>query len=265
MNPIYKWIFIGIAGLFSSCSGEEPDPLTERERALAISLETAYKANDSNLLVDFFDEWAQSVAPHPEEFIESPVDQSIYDIYKAFYAPDQPLYLGKLEQLHLPDDSLAFIVIQNQIKYLLRPDSELETSPPLNFKASTLTNFKPALEHLGQERILYLTHEYQNAVNGFLGLEYQKAGTSEVIPSSLPLEEIKMRGQFLNQYIHIFDRHSSGNWILETHPEVFMIFLNEELTRAIVFFSYGYEDGKMVLEKTEGAWTIKSSEVTGIE
>ena len=90
-------------------------------------------------------------------------------------------------------------------------------------------------------------------------------GTNNIMSPSLPEGESEERYNFLKEYIHILHGHWGGYWHLETHPEVNLILINNKLTRAKVYFRYGYQGGETLLEKENGEWTVKDSKATWIE
>jgi hypothetical protein len=72
------------------------------------------------------------------------------------------------------------------------------------------------------------------------------------------------RALFLNQKITLFHYHWSGGYHLASHPNIYLIILNEDRTEATVYFSIIYEGGHMFAEKTEGKWVITEARLTWI-
>ncbi len=265
-----NWILTLLVGLmFCSCADQEKvefEPYAPKYEAneLISQLDSAFTSQNPLKLVDFFKTWNLDIQPNNEKFTDqNEIIKSVYEIYKAFYSPNNPSKLGQWEDFNKPDDSLAYFVIQNMIYYSVIPDFEKfqwETS-----KIDSINNFKPRLEHLGQEGILYLTNEYNSALNGFLGYEHNKFGAGNVMSPSFVKGETEKRYKFLKKYIHILHGHWGGYWHIETHPEVGSIVMNNQLTKATIHFRYGYEGGETMFKKENGEWILQSSKVTWIE
>jgi hypothetical protein len=266
-----KLILVLLTGVFYSCMGQvkvdfEPHVPKHSLNVLTLRLEGLYKNQDTLGLISFFKDWAKDVEPNEIKYInQNNRIKTVYDIYKAFYKPSSPFKLGDWEAFHTPKHSLEYFVIQNRIFYSILPDNDFDSFNWKTHKIDSINNFKPNLDNLGQERILYLTSEYRNALNKFLGSQYKDMGTENVMSPELPKGESKNRYRFIKNYIHILPGHWGNYWHLETHPDVEVIVINKELTKAEIHFRYGYQGGTTVLEKRDGEWIIKSSKATWIE
>ncbi|NPD48188.1 hypothetical protein [Lentimicrobium sp. S6] len=267
-----NWILILITGLlFNSCKGQDKVEFESHEpkhsaKELISILDSTYENQDSLRLIEFFNIWNLDLQPNNKKYTaQNERIESVYNIYRTFYIPSSPFNLGDWESFHIPENSLEYFVIQNKIFYSVLPDNDFEKFHWKTNKIDSINNFKPKLEHLGQNRILYLTPEYINSLNGFLGSKYKELGTDNIMSPSLPEGESEKRYSFLKKHIHILHGHWGGYWHLETHPDVSVIVINQDLTKAIIHFRYGYQGGETVLEKENGVWIIKSSKATWIE
>jgi hypothetical protein len=271
-NEMLNWISkILLVILFCSCSGHgeikfEPHEPEYTTNELILKLDSAYRHQDSSELIGFFNEWILNVKSNDKKYVTQKKSiESVYDIYGAFYIPSSPFNLGAWEAFHIPKNNLEYFVIQNKIFYSVLPDNDFEKFHWETNRIDSINNFKPRIEHLGENRILYLTTEYNNALNGFLGSNYRELGKDNIMSPSLPVGESEKRYRFLKKYIHILHGHWGGYWHLETHPKVSMIVINNELSKAEIHFRYGYQGGETLLEKENGEWVIKSSKATWIE
>jgi len=258
-------------GLFCSCKGQvkvefESYEPKHSENELALKLDSLYQNQDSLGLINFFNDWTQDVKPNEVKYVNQDNRiKSVYDIYRTFYIPDSPFKLGDWETFYIPENSLEYFIIQNKIFYSVLPGNDFEKFNWKTHKIDSINNFKPRLDNLGQKRILYLTSEYSKALNKFLGSKYKDMGTGNIMNPALPEGESEKRYEFLEKHIHILHGHWGNYWHLETHPEVSVIVINNELTKAEIHFRYGYQGGETLLEKENGMWIIKSSKATWIE
>ncbi len=264
-------ILIILIGLFCTCKGQvkiefESHVPKHSTKELTLKLDSLYQNQDSLGLKNFFNEWTQDVKQNEVKYVrQNNRIKSVYDIYKTFYIPDSPFDLGDWEAFHIPENSLEYYVIQNKIYYSILPDNNFDKFNWQTHKIDSINNFKPRLENLGQKRTLYLTSEYSKAINVFLGSEYKDMGQDNIMNPALPEGESEKRYKFLEKHIHILHGHWGNYWHLETHPKVEVMVINNNLTKAVIYFRYGYQGGETVLEKKNKEWIIKSSKATWIE
>jgi hypothetical protein len=221
-----------------------PTPTTPVEvESLTEMLETAYKDDDTDLLLDFFVQWQNAYAPRNKEEIasQSEIVQAAYEIYGEFYTPFDLERIGESEWGPDIYEYVQFVVIQ----------SELAVETPEMETAEVIRDFRPDLELEGAEA-LYLSQEYRQVLEGFLS------------EADHGREELISRLEFLNQFIRIYPGHWGG-WHLETHPLVSSITLDSELTKAIVYFRLIYQGGEAQFRKRDGQWKMIDSKLTWIE
>lgn len=270
-NEMQSLILVILTGLICSCTGQDKvefEPHVPKYSTIELTsrLDSLYQNQDSLGLISFFNDWTKDIKPNEKQYINQDIRiKTIYDVYKTFYIPSSPFNLGDWEAFHIPEHSLEYFVIQNKIFFSILPDNDFESFNWKTHKIDSINNFKPNLDNLGQERILYLTPEYSNALNEFLGAKYKDLGTGNIMNPALPEGESEKRYEFIKDYIHILHGHWGNYWHLETHPDVGVIVINKELTKTEINFRYGYQGGETVLEKKNGEWIIKSSKATWIE
>lgn len=264
-------ILILFVGLMSSCTEKvkvEFEAHIPKHSAdeLMTELDSLYQNQDTLGLIAFFNDWSLDVKSNDRAFVDQNIRvKSVYEIYRAFYIPNSPFNLGRWEAFHIPESELEYFVIQNKIYYSILPDVYIGKIDWETLKIDSIDNFKPKLEHLAHNRLLYLTLEYKKALNGFLGFKYKEFGAGNIMSPSLPVGESEARYDFLKKHIHLLHGHWGRYWHLETHPEVYVVVINSLLTDAKVFFRYGYQGGEAALEKKRDGWMLKSSKATWIE
>ena len=129
-------------------------------------------------------------------------------------------------------------------------DSAISFRPPVNFP---------------NKRIVYLTTEYQQLLDDFLGDIHVDLGQENIMQVAYSKGESRKRMEFINNAVQIFYGHWGGYWQYETYPKASSIVFDSQMQRAIVFFRFVYEGGKVILEKQNGKWTIISGKLTWIE
>ena len=129
-------------------------------------------------------------------------------------------------------------------------DSSIEFRPPVSFP---------------DKKIVYLTDDYEQLLNKFLGNTHVKLGENGIMQPAYSKDESRQRMQFLMKAAKIFYGHWGGYWQYETYPEATSIIFDTRMQRAVVNFRFIYEGGVVYLEKKDGEWTIFSAELTWIE
>lgn len=262
-----KFISIFFIVTFNYFYSQEITEITlpkNNKNELLNKLEKSYKKNDTLSLVKFLKDWNEIIKP--ENFEGNSIEnKTIYEIYNTFYMPNNPIKLGNWEGINLPEDSLKFLIIQKNIYFSILPDNDFENFNSKTYKIDSIINFKPSIHNLIQEKILYLTPEYDNVLNKFLGSKYIDYETGKIIETKFSKKEQEKKYNFLKKYIHIIKGHWGNYYHLETHPKINIILLNKEQNKAKVIFRYGYQGGETILEKKDNKWVIISSKATWIE
>jgi len=124
--------------------------------------------------------------------------------------------------------------------------------------------FRPLVSFPGK-KIVYLTDDYVQLLNKFLGNTYVKLGENGIMQPAYSKDESHQRMLFLTKAAKIYYGHWGGYWQYETYPEATSIIFDTRMQRAVVNFRFIYEGGVVYMEKKDGEWTVVSGELTWIE
>ena len=220
------------------------------ESELLLQLESANSSANADEYYDFFKTWNRNVRPNKSEYIyQSNTIATLYDVFRAVYLPLALDKLGSWEVGTWLNGKSKYIVVQNQIEYQI---SENDSIAGRDDSSIVIRNFRPPV-NIPDTMVLYLTSEYRNAVTTFLDAD------------TLSMRDSASRYITLKQYITIIPGHWGGYWHVETHPAIYSIRLNKNLTRAKAYFRIGYEGGEALLVRTGNVWRITESNMTWIE
>ena len=76
--------------------------------------------------------------------------------------------------------------------------------------------------------------------------------------------DVVQRLDFLNRHVRVTIGHWEG-WDLATYPSVGCVELRGDMTKAYVSFSMFSLAGWTVMQRESGEWSIKESDIMGIE
>ena len=228
-------------------------------------LESFFEKAQSDSLEKMFLEWNSEIEPNSDVFIsQNEYINAVFDVYKEFY---KPLGILKFEDYGWTSERNSkskYVVVQNKIFFSILNNDNLNSFKWGKSQKDSIVNFRPPTS-LEKDKVLYLTDEYADALNIFLGTESTKVGEEGLMNPSRPKGESVGRYEMLLPYIPILHGHWGGYWHLETYPYVRIIIFNKTLTKAEVAFRIDYYGGETILEKEGERWVIKKSEVTWIE
>jgi hypothetical protein len=229
------------------------------------SLEQAYTENLPDTLQQFFINWNEQIKPNTIEFIEqNETIKAVFESYKEFYKPFDLLQLGKWEWGNKLNSNCKYVAVQNKIFYSVISSENFDGADSETLYEDSIVNFRPPLL-INKSKILYLTDEYNTSLNYFLGTESTELGNQNIMSPSRQKGESKKRYEMIRPFIPILHGHWGGYWHVESHPEVFTITFNKDLSLAIFDFRVGYQGGKAILTKDSNGWKIKESKATWIE
>ncbi len=212
-----------------------------------------------------FIDWNRRVKPNVDDFInQNDTINAVFNVYKEFYKPLDLLKLGDWEWGNDLNAKCKYVVIQNKIFYTVLLSDNFDDFDREKSKKDSIENFRPPI-NMDKNRVLYLTKDYADAINGFLGTESTKISEGNIMSPSQLKEEGERRYEILRPYIPILHGHWGGYWHLATHPRISIIIFNKTLTRAKIDFRVGYQGGEATLEKNGSSWIIKESKATWIE
>ena len=276
MTTLTKYIFLvtSIFGLIScghTQTKKQPAVIADNYEPvysttnLNDKFEVAFKHNSTDTLGHIFLKWNEKVKPNTTEFIEqNDTIKAVFDIYKEFYKPLDLLKLGDWEWGNDLNSNCKYVVVQNKIFYAVMSPASFDNFNWQTSQKDSIDNFRPPL-NLDRKKILYLTAEYDKALNQFLGVESTEIGRPNIMNPSRAAGESEKRYEMIRPFIPVLHGHWGGYWHLETHPDVNYILLDKALTKAQIDFRVGYQGGKATLEKHGNEWTIKKSKATWIE
>lgn len=228
-------------------------------------LEFAFKHNSQDTLRQLFADWNQMIKPNSKDFIEqNDTIKAVFDSYKVFYKPLDLLKLGDWEWGNDLNSNCKYVAVQNKIFYAVVSSDNFDDFNWDTSHKDSIINFRPPLQ-IASNKVLYLTTEYEKSINYFLGTESTEMGTPDIMNPSRPEGESKKRYEMIRPFIPILHGHWGGYWHLKTHPVVYIILFNSDLTIAKFDFRVGYQGGEATLTKGSNAWIIKESKVTWIE
>ncbi|MCM4165977.1 MULTISPECIES: hypothetical protein [unclassified Arenibacter] len=257
--------------LFPACQGDKKLTLKDSKReiisseVLLDSLYVAYNENSEERIKSFFREWNNAVPSISSQIInESDTLRNVFKIFKQMYRPCDLLKLGDWEWGNKLNSNSQYVIVQKNLTYVILETTSLDSYSSEDVRKITIENFRPSI-HVNPDSTLYLTSEYENALNKFLEDDSSEVGEENIMNPSQPKNESKRRYDFLRKYIPILHGHWGGLWHLETHPEINLIVLDKTLSKALVFFRVGFQGGEAQLTKNNNAWIIENSEATWIE
>ncbi len=223
-------------------------------------LEFAYKHMEPVLVENFFSEWQKNIKPNSVEFInQNETIAAIYSVFDTFYKPHELLKIGDWACINDINLDCRYIVIQNQIVYSTVNSNNVNEIDWNNSRKNLISNFRPQITS-ESKNVLYLTDEYEESINDFLGKESIESDQVETVqPSQNQGNERKIG--LLKQYIPILHDYWGRTWQLETYPYVNRIIFNKSITKAKVEFYVGFQNGQVLLEKKGNKWVIKESKI----
>lgn len=223
-------------------------------------LEFAYTHMEPVLIDNFFFEWQKNVKPNTIEFInQNETIAAIYSVFDTFYKPNDLLKIGSWACVDDINLNCEYIVIQNQIVYSVVNSNNIN-EVDLNFsKKNLISNFRPQITS-ESKNVLYLTDEYEESINGFVGKKSTEPEEVVTMQDSVNKSN-KEKIELLKQYIPILNDYWGRTWQLETYPYVNRIIFNKSITKARVEFYVGFQNGQALLEKKGNKWVIKESKI----
>ncbi len=244
----------GCANSESSIPGNEP--AGEHARALYKDLVGAYQEDCVSCLKDILDEWSNTYEPATD------IPDSLKEVYHVYSEVYTPWDLGRMSDSEWGDDiyrNISYYIVQTSIRYGYHFGEYVD-------EAFIINNFMPLISG-NETQVLYLTEEYNSAINYFLGTDYIPVGlensTENVVKvPALPAGESVARAAFLENHLKLF---SGYWWHIMTHPQVLQISFNGQMDQARVDFRLAYEGGEVFLAKEGNDWKIEDYNMTWVD
>ena len=187
------------------------------------------------------------------------------DEYEAYFT-------NRINQMY-PEDSIR----KKYLGYLRKEIDSGDLSSDFDFewewdswrqipttKVDSILSFRPPV-NFPNKKIVYLTTEYQRLLDGFLRNDHVGFAKESIMQVAYSKGKSRKRMDFINTAARIFYGHWGGYWQYETYPQASSIVIDSQMQRAVVFFRFVYEGGKVILEKQNGEWTIISGKFTWME
>lgn len=263
-------IVLAILVLIVSCTKSDNEfekvtiPSLECEKIID-SLMVAYNTQSNDKLKTILDNWNASVNGYALSELEDDKTRDVYEIFIEIYTPFDISRLGNHEWGGHMYEGFEYVIVQNKVFF----DYTYETSKftfesPEPEEIDTVTDFRPQV-YFDNAKTLYLTEEYEVALNVFLDSDFFPFEAYDIEKPSLSWEESYKRLQFLITYLAIIPGHWGKYWHIETHPHILNIHFDAMMEKARVLFRVGYMFGTAELEKQNGDWVLISSVINMIE
>jgi hypothetical protein len=260
-SKLFLYLIIILA--FSACKKEDngPEIINSPEsksiNKIISELQNAYDNNSDSTLNLVLDDWKNQNPPKEISSLSNPAEKAIYELYLKFYNPNNIDRYGQHEWGNDIYKDFDYAIIQNKIYYSVTDDE------PDYEKTDSLFDFRPPV-CLEGKTILYLTQNYNEALNYFLNPDYDPK-------SNIPYFQLTINQEgwdhfnFLVKKLAIIPGHWGGYWHIETHPEITYLVLSTSLKHAKINFRIAYEFGEAIMEKKSTGWEMISSAITMIE
>ena len=194
-------IFVILLCLYISCEknenlklgNNEPTPLKSSE--ILARLNEAYDADSTEALYQILEDWHNENKPVKKENLENDTIKNVYEVYIEFYTPFDIDRIGGSEWGNEIYENVSYYVIQNRILYDFVYESLAVTIP------DTVFDFRPELSFDNGVKPLFLTENYDTALNDFLGATYIPFGTGGIMNPASAAEDSYERQQFINNYL----------------------------------------------------------------
>ncbi len=196
------------------------------------------KSTNEKDLKQIFINWQNNIQPNREEtIVQNTMLTEIYQLFKVWWPVANELFHK--------EDSCAYTLIQNKLKYGIIDKNNLIKVDPQKIKLDSITNFRPKIKQT-DKKALYLTKEYTNAFKRILN--------SQVL-------NIKI----LKKYCPITVSHVDSNYNLSIDPYVSSIIFNENLQKSRIDCTLlNYMGYAFIFIKKGDKWVMKESFETWI-
>lgn len=224
-------------------------PLNTDSTLLAAYQQHAYPA-----LQTFLDSWAAEMpAVTTAQLDRLPeAEKQVYDIFKAFYHPENINSMGGSEWGDSLYDHVRYYILQDDIDYTVAG------------KEYTLHHFRPRLDN-DSLKTLVLTARYDTMLNRFLGNEHSSLGEGSIMSPAAAQKESALRQQFLQHFVMIWYGHWGGYWQLYSYPVINRITFDNSFSSATASFTMVYEGGEARFVREKMQWRLVSAQRTWIE
>lgn len=162
-----------------------------------------------------------------------------------------------------------YVLVQRSIEVATRhdetwPREELQFSYRKRNKTKdewdveTIADFSPVVK-IPNAVVISLTKDLSDELLAFLGGDFTRATTPDVMSSAQTREESRMKLVAANKMVRFFPKHWGDGWHLISHPEVEQILFDREYQHALVSFRIVYQGGYAFYDKTPEGWKLTKS------
>jgi hypothetical protein len=249
-----------IISSFFSCKKEiVSDNYTPKYTSLQLlqKLERVYKTKSVDSLNLFLSEWHNSIPASNKDYIEQ--NDTIKNIYQLFYDAYQPFKFANTDATNYFGNYYKYIIIQSYISYKVVSNKDFANIKhdllSEDLQLDSLTNFRPQIKNT-KARYLYLTKEYEAAIDSFLGHKHSNAGEEDIMNTAYPEGESYNRYMFLTPTLPIVEGHWGGYWHIATFPIVYSVIFNQDFKNSLIDFRIGVGQTicRYELKKVDGVW-----------
>lgn len=245
-----------------------------------INLEKEYEENNQDKIKSYFMNWNKESIQLTKSSYSNATEESLYQIYYVLFQPYElePLVDELMLDYYEKDlieviNQTPYVITQNKINYILldfdeaREDILKHVAFEIKFGRDdihVLEDFYPTVA-LEKKRVLHMTEEYEEEITTFLGSTEQPLGEKHIMGPSVPKGETEKRYQFLRKYVPILYGHWGGYWHLSTHPQIELVYLDNDLKHAVAQYRIGYNFGYAEFVKEEDSWKLVRAKMMGME
>jgi|JI8StandDraft_1071087.scaffolds.fasta_scaffold06768_2 hypothetical protein len=218
-------------------------------------------------------EWGDSLYVNSKYFLVQTRLNKIYFVDRLFYSDNEADSLTVLKIIEeYGNDSTKLKLWIHYDKNGRLDDFTIKTFGPSSkyftenapVVKDSIMEFYPSIDYTDKKAV-YLTKDYQNIIDRFLGSSHTKLGQGGIMNPARSKGASRKRKAFIDNLITTFYGHWGGYWQLNTYPYVYSITFDKEMKYAKVDYRMVYEGGEALLEKQNDKWVIIHAERTWIE
>lgn len=218
-------------------------------------------------------EWGDSLYVNSKCFLVQTRLNKIYFVDRLFYSDNEADSLTVLKIIEeYGNDSTKLKLWIHYDKNGRLDDFTIKTFGPSSkyftenapVVKDSIMEFYPSIDYTDKKAV-YLTKDYQNIIDRFLGSSHTKLGQGGIMNPARSKGASRKRKAFIDNLITTFYGHWGGYWQLNTYPYVYSITFDKEMKYAKVDYRMVYEGGEALLEKQNDKWVIIHAERTWIE
>lgn len=274
-------------------------PASIAGQSLSAELNEAYYRNSYRQTEQYFHKWLKKSKPANMDTVNDTMRHT-YKLFDIYFSPKELHKIGGNAAKAILDSYGKYLLISNRIslymkdtvyytpeyiadlkrKYIERQviasaNSEVDKPAKVTFAThfgypeygymnaeiiDSMVEFRPKVKIHGK-KVLYLTPEYQRALNLFLGADPNNLARGN-FKQRLGDNDINKRLEYINRYIpvrpgRLVDFH------INTYPAPYAITFDKGFMHARVDYVIGEQIGFAVFKRTADGWELLLSSITG--